>query len=327
MPDFISVIVPVYRVAADLPRCLDSILAQTYPYIEIIAVDDGSPDESGVILDRYAAKYPNVRAVHKENGGVTSARLRGVWEASGEWIGFVDGDDEIEPDMYARLMENAEKYSADISHCGYQMVFADGRVNYFHNTGCILAQDRAGGIRELLDGTRIEPGLCNKLYRKSLFDGMEKRIDPDIRINEDLLMNYHLFSEADRSVWEDFCPYHYIVRSTSASRSKLNEHRIYDPIRVKEQILKNIPQELEKDAQRAFVNTCVYTYCSLVLEKEYPTASAKKWIRQKLRENRSWCAYLSKRTKLLAGLIMSAPGVFEIIYPLYVRFVQKSQYH
>ncbi|MCF2652703.1 glycosyltransferase family 2 protein [Anaeromassilibacillus senegalensis] len=327
MPDLISVIVPVYRVAADLPRCLDSILAQTYPHIEIIAVDDGSPDESGAILDCYAANHPNIRAVHKENGGVTSARLRGLQEASGDWIGFVDGDDEIEPDMYARLLENAEKYSAAISHCGYQMVFADGRVNYFHNTGRIVVQDRGRGIRDLLDGTLVEPGLCNKLYRKKLFDGLEGRMDPSIRINEDLLMNYYLFSGAGWSVWEDFCPYHYIVRSTSASRSKLNEHRIYDPLRVKEQILKHIPQELEKDAQRAYVNTCVYTYGSLVLEKEYPTASAKKYIRQKLRTNCRWCADLPKRTKLLAGLIMNVPGVFAIIYPLYVRFVQKSQYH
>ena len=99
MTDLISVIVPVYNVAADLPRCLDSILAQTYPHIEIIAVDDGSPDNSGEILDRYAAKYANIRVIHKENGGVTSARLRGVQEAAGAWIGFVDSDDEIEPDM------------------------------------------------------------------------------------------------------------------------------------------------------------------------------------------------------------------------------------
>ena len=132
MADRISVIVPVYNVAEDLPRCLDSIFAQTHPDIEIVAVNDGSPDNSGEILACYAANNPNIRVIHKENGGVTSARLRGIQEASGEWIGFIDGDDEIEPDMYERLMDNARKFSADISHCGYQMCFADGRVNYFH---------------------------------------------------------------------------------------------------------------------------------------------------------------------------------------------------
>ena len=105
----ISVIVPVYNVAADLPRCLDSILAQSYPHVEIIAVDDGSTDESGAILDAFANRYPSIRVIHKENGGVTSARLRGIEEATGEWIGFVDGDDMIEPDMYQRLLDNAKK--------------------------------------------------------------------------------------------------------------------------------------------------------------------------------------------------------------------------
>ena len=323
----ISIIVPAYNLESYIGRALDSILGQTCSDLEVIVVNDGSSDGTGKIIDGYAARYPDrVRAVHSPNGGVTSARLRGLREASGDWIGFVDGDDEIEPDMYARLLENAHKYSADISHCGYQMVFADGRVNYFHNTSRIVEQDRVRGIRDLLDGTLVEPGLCNKLYRKKLFDGLEAHMDPSIRINEDLLMNYHLFSGANRSVWEDFCPYHYIVRQTSASRSPLNEHRIYDPLRVKEQILKHIPQELETDARRAYVNTCVYTYCSLVLEKEYPTASAKKYIRRKLLTNRSWCAELPKRTGLLAGLIRHVPGIFAIIYPLYVRFVQKNQY-
>ena len=147
----ISVIVPVYNVAGDLPRCLDSILAQTYPHIEIIAVDDGSPDNSGAILDSYADRHPNLRVIHQENGGVTFARLRGVEAASGQWIGFVDGDDEIEPEMYERLMGGAVKYGADISHCGYQMVFEDGRVHYFHNTGAVEQHDRVRAVRELLN--------------------------------------------------------------------------------------------------------------------------------------------------------------------------------
>ena len=243
MADRISVIVPVYNVAADLPRCLDSILAQTYPNIEIVAVDDGSPDNSGEILDCYAAKHPNIRVVHKENGGVTSARLRGIQEATGEWIGFVDGDDEIETDMYERLLENAKKYGADISHCSYQMHFSDGRVNYFHNTGIIREQDSNTAIRDLLEGTLVEPGLWNKLYQRELFQGLSQRMDPTIRINEDLLMNYYLFSAAEKAVFEDWCPYHYIVREGSVSRAKLNEHKIYNPIKVKKIILEKVRAE------------------------------------------------------------------------------------
>ena len=92
----ISVIVPVYNLEKDLPRCLDSILSQTYRELEVIAVDDGSDDGSRSVMEDYARRDGRVRPIFKENGGVTSARLIGIQAATGEWIGFVDGDDEIE---------------------------------------------------------------------------------------------------------------------------------------------------------------------------------------------------------------------------------------
>lgn len=324
MADLISVIVPVYNVAEDLPRCLDSILSQTYPHMEIIAVDDGSSDHSGRILDKYAEIHPSIHVIHQENGGVTSARLRGVAEASGDWIGFVDGDDEIEQDMYGRLLRNALEYKADISHCGYQMVFADGRVNFFHNTETLMQQDSITALRELLSGERIEPGLCNKLFHKSLFAGLS--MPTDIKINEDLLMNYYLFSAAHQTVFDDWCPYHYIVRSTSASRSKLNEHKIYDPLRVKERILEAAPDELRPDAQKALVSTCVYSYCSLVQQKGVDARQAKQDFRSKLKEHDDWCQMLPKRTRLLARLITKAPCLFALSYPIYTKYFQNSRY-
>lgn len=324
MADLISVIVPVYNVAEDLPRCLNSILAQKHSNIEIIAVDDGSSDHSGTVLDEYAQMYPSIRVIHKESGGVTSARLRGVAEASGAWIGFVDGDDEIEPDMYERLLQNALEYGAEISHCGYQMCFADGRVNYFHNTGILEKQDKITALRELLSGEKFEPGLCNKLFHKSLFEGLT--IPTDIKINEDLLMNYNLFSAANQTVFHDWCPYHYIVRCTSASRSKLNKHKIYDPLRVKEIILEAVPDELRPAAQKALVNTCVYSYCALVQQTEYNVCQAKQDLRGKLKEHYDWCQMLPKRTKLLAMLIIYAPKLFSFIYPIYTRHFQNRKY-
>lgn len=322
----ISIVVPVFNLEKELSRCLDSILAQTHRNIEVIVVDDGSSDGSWQVMEFHASKDCRVKPIFKENGGVTSARLRGIEEASGEWIGFVDGDDEIEPDMYERLLSNAIAYRADISHCGYQMVFSDGRVNYFHNSGYIKEQDTVTAVRDLLEGTLVEPGLCNKLYRRELFSGIASRIDTSIRINEDLLMNYYLFSAAKKSVFSDWCPYHYIIRSTSASRTKLNDHKIFDPSRVKEIILADAPEELLTDARRALVNTCVYSYCGLVLEKEYDVRPAKKFLRSQLKNHYNWCASLPKRTKLLADLIVKTPRVFALIYPVYIRFFQKSQY-
>ena len=115
MDNKISIIIPAYNIEQYIGATLDSVLAQSYSNLEVIVVDDGSRDGTGNVIDRYAQKDHRIIAIHKENGGVTSARLRGVAEASGEWIGFVDGDDYIEPQMYERLLENALKYNADIS--------------------------------------------------------------------------------------------------------------------------------------------------------------------------------------------------------------------
>ena len=240
----ISVIVPVYKVEAYLDKCVQSIVDQTYENLEIVVVNDGSRDNTADVIDSYAARDSRIKAIHKENGGVTSARLRGVAEATGTYIGFVDGDDFIEPQMYARLLENLQANGADISHCGYQMVFPS-RVDYYYNTGRLVLQDGAQGCTDLLDGRFVEPALVNKLFRRELFSGLAEWMDKSIRINEDLLMNFYLFRQADMAVFEDFCPYHYILRKGSAAVSKLNEHKLADPIKVQHIMEKETQNEQE----------------------------------------------------------------------------------
>ena len=327
MADLISVVVPVYNVADDLPRCLDSILAQHYPNIEIITVNDGSSDQSGKVLDEYAQLHPCIHVVHQKNSGVTSARLRGVAKASGEWIGFVDGDDEIEPDMYERLLRNALEYDVEISHCGYQMIFADGRAHFFYNTGTLEKQDRMTALRELLSGKRIEPGLWNKLFHRDLFHGLlhNEMMPANIRINEDLLMNYYLFSNARQTVFHDWCPYHYIVRSTSASRAKLNDHRIYDPIRVKEMIRQNATEDIKDDAQRAYINTCINTYHALMFAgAEYRDDLIR--VCNLLKAEKESFYLLGKKRALMARMIIRVPLVYKLIYGIYCRCFQANVY-
>ena len=208
MNEKISIVVPVFNIEEYVERCLQSLLKQTYTNLEVLAIDDGSTDSSGEILDRLATTDSRIKVIHKENGGVTSARMAGIKNATGEWIGFVDGDDETEPDMFEHLLRNAITYDADISHCGYQMAFPDGHVDYYHNTGLLAQQDKITALSELLSGSRIEPGLCNKLFHKTLFQSLlhGEAVPLDIKINEDLLMNYLLFKEANQTVYEDFCP-------------------------------------------------------------------------------------------------------------------------
>ena len=327
MNNKISIVVPVFNIEGYVERCLQSLLQQTYTNLEVLAIDDGSTDSSGAILDRLATTDSRIKVIHKENGGVTSARMAGIRNATGEWIGFVDGDDKIESDMYERLLRNSAEYHADISHCGYQMCFDDGRIHYFHNTGLLVQQDKITALKELLSGSRIEPGLCNKLFHKTLFRSLlhGEAVPLDIKINEDLLMNYRLFSEAERTVFEDWCPYHYIVRSTSASRAKLNPHKIYDPIKVKEIIRQSAPAELHEAAQQAYISTCINTYHTLL------TAGAKykddlRKVHELLTQEADDFFLLGRKRRLMANMIVHTPVLYRPIYAVYSRFFQERVY-
>lgn len=238
----ISIIVPAYNIREYIGRCLDSILNQTYSNIEVIAVDDGSDDGTSGVIDDYALKDGRIVAVHKENGGVSSARLTGVTKAKGDYIGFVDGDDFVEPEMFEHLLNNALKYNADISHCGYQMVFPDGHIDLYYGTGKTIEQNHFEGVKDLLTGSFVEPGLWNKLFRRAVVIGYDKSPvwDGSVRINEDLLMNYILFSKAEKSVYEDITFYRYILRKGSAATSKPQRYKLLDPIKVIKLILNDV---------------------------------------------------------------------------------------
>ena len=315
----VSVVVPAYNNAPWLPRCLDSLLSQTHRNLEILVVDDGSTDDTRQVLQEYTSRDPRVVAIHKANGGVTSARLRGVSAAHGEWIGFVDADDEAHPQMYARLLENAREYGAQISHCGYQVIHPDGRVEYLHNTKVLRPQDNTTGLRDLLEDKLVEPGLCSKLFRRELFRGLEEKMDLTIRNNEDLLMNYYLFSAAKASVFEDVCYYHYLIRKGSASRRKLNEHMIFNPIRVREIIMEDVPEELRDDARRSFVQACLAIYGQLVLEKDAAYGTYRRQVREIIVRQKECCPVLSRRNALLVRMIDVSPWLFRILYPVYAK--------
>ena len=317
----ISIIVPAYNIEAYLARTLDSVLAQTYQNIEVIVVNDGSKDGTGAVIDRYAAQDHRVKAIHKENGGVTSARFRGVAEATGDWIGFVDGDDTIEPQMYGRLLENALKYGADISHCGYRMVFPS-RVDYYYNTGRLVQQDHTAGLRDLITGDFVDPGIWNKLYRRSLFDGLSEKMDFSIKINEDVLMNYWLFKNARKSVYDDFCPYHYIVRAGSAANSKLNEHHLRDPLRVTRSIMEDADEGLQPVLLARLARQLISAASRDAGEQPELVRPFRRECRRELRQRLGSilrCCAVGKKLKLMALFTALWPDGYGLVHKLYAH--------
>lgn len=322
----VSVVIPAYNIEEYIEKCLNSILVQTFQNIEIVVVDDGSTDNTPAILDEYANRNSAISVIHQKNGGVTSARLRGVAEASGEWIGFVDGDDFIEPQMYERLLHNALEYQADISHCGYQMVFPKGHVDYYYNTGRLVQHNRQEGLSALLDGVYIEPGLCNKLFHRRLFDGMLNRgcMDTAIRNNEDLLMNYFLFREAEKSVYEDVCPYHYLLRPASATTAGISEYKLKDPMKVTRTILQDAEDmpavyaaALRKYVRQMIADATCSCECQPEMIRPY-RQEIRRELRGELRKiMTSDC--LSGKMKLMAVWAGLLPDIYAGIHRIYAR--------
>lgn len=322
----ISIVIPAYNLESYIEKTLDSVFAQTYHDLEVIAVDDGSTDETGYVLDRYAEKEIRLHVFHQQNAGVSRARLSGIRAAAGDYIGFVDGDDLIDPDMFQRLLENAKKHDADISHCGYRMVFPDGAVQDFYGSGKVLVQDRRAGLMDLLEGTLVEPGLCNKLFRRTLFDQLldgQTIMDLSLRENEDLLMNYCLFRSAQRAVFEDFCPYQYQIRTSSASHGGMKPHILKDPIRIGELLLQDTKTDpdLYLLSARYYVTKLVKAAVVKCSSGDVELLAIQKEARRKLKGFLRTYFSLPEREKrkMLAFWAACSPASYRLAHHIYLN--------
>lgn len=329
----ISIIIPAYNVENYIESCLESVVNQTYKSLEIVIVDDGSTDNTAAIIDKYAAEDTRIVVIHKYNSGVTEARLKGVEAATGEYIGFLDSDDEIEPNMFETLLENAVNYGADISHCGYQMMFPDGRVDYYYGTDRIVFQDKLTGLRDLLEGSFIEPGLWNKLYKRSLFTDIlsNNKMDTSIKINEDLLMNYFLFQNSHLAVFYDKCFYHYKVHKNSAATSELNENKLLDPLRVTRILLRETIDKpvLYGIVEAKWVRQLIGLATMPAQSKKELVLPQQKKAQKELRKNLfkiirgNSCNLKLKTMAVVASLIPKVYCWIKIIYGRITRLDQK----
>lgn len=223
MKPTISIIVPVYNVEIYLNECLKSICNQTKKELEIILINDGSTDNSPFICEAFANKDTRIIVIHHQTSlGVSAARNTGIKKATGEFIGFVDSDDWILPDMYENLENIMEENNSDISICGYARQFGE-KVTCFRENNHILVLSQEGALRELFRGKIYRFALWNKLYRRHCFDNITF---PEGRIHEDLAVSYQLFLNADRIVNTPKTGYIYRKREHSILTSKFHKGRI-----------------------------------------------------------------------------------------------------
>ena len=225
----LSIIVPVYQVEKYLKECVESIEAQTFSDREIILVDDGSKDLSGQICDSLAESYPDIRVVHKENGGLASARNAGLSVARGKYVGFVDSDDLIEPDMYEKLLDAIFATQSNVACCcWYRMVESENGRTLSLPPGMdgqkerILTNEQA--VRELLLDRGMTYSACDKVFEKKLF---EKHPFPEGNLpSEDIPCIYGILAECDRIVHIGVPKYLYRVVQGSISTSRFQAKNI-----------------------------------------------------------------------------------------------------
>lgn len=268
-------VVPVYKVERYLKRCVDSILAQTYENIEIILVDDGSPDSCPQLCDEFAQKHSNIKVIHKENGGLSDARNAGIMyirevAEKDDFLTFVDSDDYIHPEYSKTMVRLCEEHGCNLVQCGYEKgsdeFFKERKMN--KNISCISAE-------EALLGYRLKSMVCAKLFRARLFDDV---LFPPGVINEDEFITYKVVYKADKIAFTDEKLYYYFQHNSGimvevANNLKDNPHK-FDFLKAYEERIeffqeKNMPEQVLRTYEKICTDMFL-RYCEQMrLKKKY----------------------------------------------------------
>ena len=318
--ELISVIVPIYKVEKYLKRCLDSLIRQTYSNLEIILVDDGSPDTCPLICDEYKAKHNNIKVIHKKNGGLSDARNVGIEASTGSYITFVDSDDYVEDDYIVCLYNSIKKYNADISICSYQAVYENGRIiKQSENLCCSLTPKET--LSNMLYQNNFNVSAWAKLYKRELFNKIKF---PKGKIFEDAYTTYKLVLDSRIIAVDLQIKYNYMIRSNSILTSEFNEDKLMLIDAYKEMgntILKTYP-DLFPAVMRARIYANISTLRQMIFSNKRLIKKEKN-IQKFIRENYKYIMFndLSAiRDKIATVLICININTFKLFWIVYCKF-------
>lgn len=323
----ISVIVAAYNIENYLPKCMDSLLGQTYENLEIILVDDGSVDKTSEICDLYAAGSSKVKVIHKKNGGLSSARNAGLAVANGDFIGFVDGDDFIEPDMYRDMITACLEYNAEIAICAYREVGGNSVMNV--PTGHVIELDRQKALEWYIGGHQqyhIYNSVWSKLFARKILSGITFE---EGRKSEDIMYTTMALVKASKCVFLDTPYYNYVLdREGSIMNSKVQERRFKDEIPfLKDQIAFLERAGLEKlswMATHQFYRNMLFYYIDFI-DNEMPEG-AKKLVKL-LREEKALIGETYKNEFVPTGdkvrmkVFLVCPKAYYLLVKIYEKTI------
>lgn len=305
MNERVSIIVPVFNVEKYIERCVKSLENQSYKNLEIILVDDESPDRCPQMCDEYAKKDERIKVLHKKNGGLSDARNAGLDVATGKYIAFVDSDDWVEKNFIETLYKNAKKENADISIIGCTLVWDDGRKKQLSNDDEYYLFDRETAIRELLKQKKFYCMTCQKMYKREIFDTVRFPVG---KLYEDVAISLPTFLQAEKIVVCGRSGYNYYQRSDSIVNSKFDSRKLYfldcckDIISYSDLHNKKYDKEAHTFYLRALMMLILQAY-------QVQTEECKRiatYIEKEIKENRNYIwnnQCLELRKKVVLSLI------------------------
>lgn len=323
----ISVIVTAYNIEKFLERCVDSLLAQTYKPLEIILVDDGSEDKTPLICDRYEEEYENIKVLHRENGGPSAARNSGLKLASGDYIGYVDGDDFVEPEMYAEMLNACIETKSQIAICTYRQIGEGGEE--IHPTGNRVEMTGREAMELYVSGHsqyHVYPSVWSKLFERELLSGIHF---VEGRKSEDIMYTTWALARADKCVFLDTAYYNYTIdRKTSIMNSRIHERRFDDEIPfLKEQIgyLYDLGwTELAQKAAYQFYRRMLFYFIDFRNRKMKKSA---KLLMEQLKAEKEEIRRIYDMEFIMTGdkvrmkLALAAPGLYYILVRIYDKVI------
>lgn len=302
MNPLISIIVPVYKTEKYLDRCMESIINQTYTNLEIILIDDSSPDNCPAMCDAWAKKDSRIKVLHIENNGVANARNQGLKITNGEYIGFVDSDDYIELNAFEQIVALAIDTNADITVCDYQ-INNETQGNKSHR---LITQEDA--LKIVATGDYKYGVLWNKLYKKSVIEGIEM---PHLVCSEDLVFNYYSFKNSNIIVESDLKLYHYCQYEDSTVHKDFGAGA-FDAVKAREIILNEcLNNELKEYAIRGYIISCYFVLNSIIRNKKL-TDSYDEYRSNILKHKKTIFSsrLFSTRMKIKTLLLLISPRIY-----------------
>ena len=294
----VSVIIPVFKVENYLDRCIESLVNQTYENIEIILVDDGSPDNCATMCDEWATKDDRIIIIKKSNGGQAEARNYGMQLVCGEFISFIDSDDFISADFFENMISSALEHGSDIIVCDFAKCYESGECEKYHDDLAVCEFSAFEGMAALIDGSPFYLHVWDKIYKRKVVEGIDFEVG---KIHEDVFWLYQAFGSANCITKINCTMYFYLQRESSTTGRGYSSLRSLDFLdqkwKCKLYIEKNYPK-IALQAKIDFFCSCMYLMQCVIKNM---SGSEKRLAIAKIRNYKKICRLSFRDIKTVQG--------------------------